>query len=116
MRSEAQPWRGRLQKERFVMATRANSHARTVEAVTQPASMRRFADLSMAALLGGLVFGSATGSAAGGPANAVRICGEREALLEQFAMQHDEKPQALGLGADGGVRSWCRPRAAGRCS
>jgi hypothetical protein len=59
------------------MATRANSHARMVEAVTQPASMRRFADLSMAALLGGLVFGSATGSAAGGPADAVRICGER---------------------------------------
>jgi hypothetical protein len=74
-----------------------------VGAVTQSASMRRFADLSMAALLGGLVFGSATGSAAGGPADAVRICGERDALLEQFAMQHDEKPQALGLGADGGV-------------
>ena len=38
-----------------------------------------------------------------GPANAVRLCGERAALLEQFAMQHDETPQALGLGADGGV-------------
>ena len=24
-------------------------------------------------------------------------------LLEQFALQHDETPQALGLGADGGV-------------
>jgi hypothetical protein len=65
--------------------------------------MRRLVALSMAALLGGVAFGSAAGSAAGGSADAVRICGERDALLEQFAMQHDEKPQALGLGADGGV-------------
>jgi hypothetical protein len=64
--------------------------------------MRRFVVLSMAALLGGVAFGSAAGSA-DGPANAVRLCGERAALLEQFAMQHDETPQALGLGADGGV-------------
>jgi hypothetical protein len=84
------------------MATRATSHAR-LAAFIRPGSMRRFVALSMAALLGGVAFGSAAGSAAGGPANAVRICGERDALLEQFAMQHDEKPQALGLGADGGV-------------
>ena len=84
------------------MATRAASHARLAE-FRPPGRMRRFVTLSMATLLGGLAFGSAAGSAADSPAEAVRICGERDALLEQFAMQHDEKPQALGLGADGGV-------------
>jgi hypothetical protein len=84
------------------MATRGILHGRLVESV-EPGRVRRFAALSMAALLGGVAFGSGAGSAAGGPANDVRICGERDVLLEQFAMQHDEKPQALGLGADGGV-------------
>jgi hypothetical protein len=84
------------------MATRAISHARWAGFVG-PFSMRRFVALPIAALLGGMAFGSGAGEAAGGDANAVRICGERAALLEQFAMEHDEKPQALGLGADGGV-------------
>ena len=84
------------------MATRAVSRA-CLAGFVRPGWMRRFVALSMAALLGGVAFGSAAGSAAGGSADAVRICGERDALLEQFAMQHDEKPQALGLGADGGV-------------
>jgi len=84
------------------MVTRAVPHARLASFV-RPGSMRRLVALSMAALLGGVAFGSPVGSAAGGAADAVRICGERDALLEQFAMQHDEKPQALGLGADGGV-------------
>ncbi len=83
------------------MATRGTSHACLVE-FAQASQLRRFVALSMAALLGGVAFGSA-GSAAGASADAVRICGERNALLEQFAMEHDEKPQALGLGADGGV-------------
>jgi hypothetical protein len=83
------------------MVTRGTSHASRVELVP-PSRMRRFVAVSMAALLGGVTFGSA-GSAAGDSANAVRICGERAALLEQFAMEHDEKPQALGLGADGGL-------------
>jgi hypothetical protein len=85
------------------MATRATSHARLVELVVKPGRVRRFAALFMAALLGGVAFGSAAGSAAGNSANAVRICGERDALLEQFAIEHDEKPQALGLGTDGGL-------------
>ena len=84
------------------MDPRALSHARLVERVVRPGRMRRLVVLSMAALLGGVAFGGAAGSA-NGPANAVRLCGERAALLEQFAMQHDETPQALGLGADGGV-------------
>lgn len=83
------------------MATRGTSHACLVEFV-QPSRVRRCVALCMAALLGGVTFGSA-GSAAGDSANAVRICGQRAALLEQFAMEHDEKPQALGLGADGGL-------------
>ena len=84
------------------MATPSASHARLADFV-RPGNFRRFVALSMAALLGGVAFGSAAGSAVDGPADAVRICGERAALLEQFAMQHDEKPQALGLGTDGGV-------------
>jgi hypothetical protein len=83
------------------MVTRGTSHARLGETV-RFGSMRRFAALSAAALLGSVAFGSAAGSA-GEPANAVRICGERDVLLEQFAMQQQETPQALGLGADGGV-------------
>jgi hypothetical protein len=85
------------------MATRATSHARPVELAIQPGRVRRFAALSAAVLLGGVAFGGVAGNAAGNSANAVRICGERDVLLEQFAMEHDEKPQALGLGADGGV-------------
>jgi hypothetical protein len=82
------------------MTTRATARAR-VERVVRTGKMRRLA-LGLSALVGGIAFGSATGNAAG-PANAVWICGERDVLLEQFAMQHAERPQALGLGADGGV-------------
>jgi hypothetical protein len=80
------------------MATRATSHA-CLPARPGPTRGTR---LSLAALLGAVVFGS-SGNAAGATADGVRICGERDTLLEQFALQHDETPQALGLGADGGV-------------
>jgi hypothetical protein len=83
------------------MTTRATARAR-VERVVRTGKMGRLAALGLSALVGGIAFASATGNAAG-PANAVRICGERDVLLEQFAMQHAETPQALGLGADGGV-------------
>jgi hypothetical protein len=85
------------------MATRAPSHARLLASATRNDGMRRFAVLSLAALLGAVGFGAAAGSAFGETPDGVRICGERDMLLEQFAMQHDETPQALGLGADGGV-------------
>jgi hypothetical protein len=85
-----------------LMAIRAPSRTRLADLV-RPGRVRRVVTLSMTAVLGGVALGSATNSAAAGPAEAVRICGERDALIEQFAMQHDEKPQALGLGADGGV-------------
>jgi hypothetical protein len=84
------------------MTTRATARARA-ERVVRTGKMGRLGALAVSALVGGVAFGIATGSAAAGPANAVRICGERDVLLEQFAMQHRETPQALGLGADGGV-------------
>jgi hypothetical protein len=84
------------------MTTRATARARA-ERVVRTGKMGRLGALALSALVGGVAFGNATGSAAAGPANAVRICGERDVLLEQFAMQHREIPQALGLGADGGV-------------
>ena len=83
------------------MTTRATARA-CAERLVQTDKIRRVGALALSALLGGIAFGSAAGSAAG-PADAVRICGERDVLLEQFAMQHRETPQALGLGADGGV-------------
>jgi hypothetical protein len=83
------------------MTTRATLRA-CAGRLVQTGKMRRLGALALSTLVGGVAFGSATGSVAG-PANAVRICGERDVLLEQFAMQHRERPQALGLGADGGV-------------
>jgi hypothetical protein len=53
------------------MVTRGTSHARLGETAWF-GSMRRFAALSVATLLGSVAFGSAAGSA-GEPANAVRI-------------------------------------------
>ena len=50
-----------------------------------------------------MVWRSAVPGSAADTTNAVRICGERDTLLERFALQHDETPQALGLGADGGL-------------
>ena len=84
------------------MTTRATARA-CAGRLVQTDKIRRLGVLALSALLGGIAFGSAAGSAAGGPADAVRICGERNVLLEQFAMEHRETPQALGLGADGGV-------------
>ena len=37
------------------------------------------------------------------PAEAARMCGDRDQILEQLALLHKEKPSALGLSADGGV-------------
>jgi hypothetical protein len=80
------------------MTTRAPARGRA-EPVVRSGKIRHVGALALSALVGG-VAGSA---AADAPGNAVRICGERDVLLEQFAMQHAERPQALGLGADGGV-------------
>jgi hypothetical protein len=37
------------------------------------------------------------------PAEAARICGDRHRILEQLKQEHNERPNALGLSADGGV-------------
>jgi hypothetical protein len=37
------------------------------------------------------------------PAEAARICGDRHQILEQLKQEHNERPNALGLSADGGV-------------
>ena len=37
------------------------------------------------------------------PAQAARLCGDRAQILEQLKQDHNEKPNALGLSADGGV-------------
>jgi hypothetical protein len=84
------------------MARRARMQAAWADHARR-GTMRRFAALSIAALIGGVTVGGAARSAVGDPANPVRICGERDVLLEQFALEHQETPQALGLGADGGV-------------
>jgi hypothetical protein len=76
------------------MTTRATARA-CAERLVQTDKIRRVGVLAVSALLGGIAFGSVTGSAAAGPANAVRICGERDVLLEQFAVQHRERPLAL---------------------
>ena len=84
------------------MTTNAMARARA-EPLIRPGRTRCVGAVALSAVLGSVAFSSATGNAAGGPANGVRICGERNVLLEQFALQHDETPQALGLGADGGL-------------
>jgi hypothetical protein len=43
------------------------------------------------------------GAAAGHPAAAAPACGQRDRLLEQLDQRFAEKPQAIGLSADGGV-------------
>jgi hypothetical protein len=88
--------------ERSVMDHHGTSRIST-KGVVLP-GRRRLAVLSSTLLLGGILFGSVAGSAEDtAPADAIRICGERDVLLEQFAAQHDETPRAFGLGSDGGV-------------
>jgi hypothetical protein len=44
------------------------------------------------------------GGLASSPAHASpRVCGDRSEILQQLKMQNDEKPNAVGLSADGGV-------------
>jgi hypothetical protein len=85
------------------MATFTTSRARRVEPRARRDRIRRIGGLALSVLLGGVALGSPTDSPAGSPAGNLRICGERDLLLEQLALHHHETPQALGLGADGGV-------------
>jgi hypothetical protein len=37
------------------------------------------------------------------PAEAARLCGDRDDILQRLEQRHEETPQALGLSSDGGV-------------
>jgi hypothetical protein len=37
------------------------------------------------------------------PAEAARLCGDRDQILKRLEQRHEETPQALGLSSDGGV-------------
>jgi hypothetical protein len=45
----------------------------------------------------------AGGALVSAPAEAARVCGERDAILKRLEQRHEETPQALGLSSDGGV-------------
>ena len=45
----------------------------------------------------------AGGALVSAPAQAARVCGERDAILKRLEQRHEETPQALGLSSDGGV-------------
>ncbi len=47
------------------------------------------------ALLGGMLVSP--------PAQAAKLCGERNQILKRLEQKHEETPRALGLSADGGV-------------
>ena len=79
------------------MTTRTTLRAPALGQRFRLGTTRRVGVLALVAILGGAAFANTAGAAG------VKICGERDALLEQFARHHDEKPLALGLGADGGV-------------
>lgn len=78
------------------MIAMARARAR---ALVPPENRRRIGVLGLFVLLGAIAFGGARAGAADG----AQVCGERDVLLAQLALQHKETPQALGLGADGGV-------------
>jgi hypothetical protein len=48
-------------------------------------------------------FAFAGGALFSAPAEAARLCGDRDQILKRLEQRHDETPQALGLSADGGV-------------
>ena len=45
----------------------------------------------------------AAGAVVTSPAEAAKVCGARDAILERLEQRHEETPQALGLSSDGGV-------------
>jgi hypothetical protein len=74
--------------------------------VTRPTARLRIADgpgrrwVRPGALFALAVLASTVGTT---PAEAARICGDRHQILEQLKQEHNERPNALGLSADGGV-------------
>jgi hypothetical protein len=62
---------------------------------------RRGAGLATSLPFAALVL--AGGALVSPPAEAARVCGDRDALLKRLEQRHEETPQALGLSSDGGV-------------
>jgi hypothetical protein len=80
------------------MATHVTSH--------EPRTARGAGRGRVAQLLGSLTlaaFALAGGALFSPPAEAARLCGDRDQILKRLAQRHDETPQALGLSSDGGV-------------
>jgi hypothetical protein len=69
--------------------------------------MARVAKQGRTAQLIGSIALAAFAYAGGGlfspPAEAARLCGDRDEILKRLEQRHDETPQALGLSSDGGV-------------
>ena len=78
------------------MATSATSRGHRAKPSGKRGCARPVGALATAAaVLGSMLGGSA--------AQAGQLCGERDALLKELELRFEETPQALGLGADGGV-------------
>jgi hypothetical protein len=80
------------------MATHLNSH--------EPRAARVAKRSRAAQLVGSFalaVFAFAGGALFSPPADAARLCGDRDDILQRLEQRHEETPQALGLSSDGGV-------------
>jgi hypothetical protein len=80
------------------MATHLNSHeprAARVARRSRAAQLVGSFALMVIAFAGGALFSS--------PADAARLCGDRDDILQRLEQRHEETPQALGLSSDGGV-------------
>jgi hypothetical protein len=80
------------------MANHAASHE---PRTARGAGRGRVAQLLGSSLLA--AFALAGGALFGPPAEAARLCGDRDQILKRLEQRHDETPQALGLSSDGGV-------------
>ena len=82
------------------MATHVTSHEpRAMRAARQD---RRAARLVGSLALAAFTFGG--GALLSSPAEAAKVCGDRDQILKRLEQRHEETPQALGLSSDGGVR------------
>jgi hypothetical protein len=80
------------------MASHLNPHEpRTAHRARQGRAAQLVGSFALAAVTfaGGALFSP--------PAEAARLCGDRDQILKRLEQRHEETPQALGLSSDGGV-------------
>jgi hypothetical protein len=80
------------------MAIQVTSHEPPAERLARQARGARLVGsftLAAFAFAGGALFSP--------PAEAARLCGDRDQILKRLEQRHEETPQALGLSSDGGV-------------